>query len=178
MSISDLLSAVQLLIGNLQSATRRQKDHNAAVLDEVCGVCDGIVKVENVSGDEALLLHKELKLLYANVSTSLGGSLTEGQLALVMRAIASARMYYWLRIAALDPAGFIKVMNERCESNRRALSAPELTAIDVHDTDFGISAELVYVFLEDGFFPDTVLELKNILIQDIADLKAFVRFQK
>ncbi len=59
--------------------------------------CHALINIEDIKSDSAVLLHERVKSLYQGVSGVLGGRLQPEDLEIVVDALASARMYYWIR---------------------------------------------------------------------------------
>lgn len=59
--------------------------------------CHALVALDEVRSDTGVLLHERVKSLYHGASSILGGRLQPEDLEVVIKALASARMYYWIR---------------------------------------------------------------------------------
>lgn len=59
--------------------------------------CYALVEISDVRSDTAVLLHERVKSLYQGAASVLGARLQNEDLEIVMLALASARMYYWIR---------------------------------------------------------------------------------
>jgi hypothetical protein len=84
----------------------RQESNKAArenVLRLAWTACHALVDVTDVHCDEARLLQERLRNLYENASTLFAGRLTGEELSVVITALGSARIYYWIKF--LDGTG-------------------------------------------------------------------------
>jgi hypothetical protein len=59
--------------------------------------CRALISIEDIKSDSAVLLHERVKSLYQGASGVLSGRLQPEDLEIVIDALASARMYYWIR---------------------------------------------------------------------------------
>src|SRR5207245_9424295 len=60
--------------------------------------CRALVEVEDIQSDQATMLHEKVRLLYRDISTILRGRLELAEMDVVINALGSARIYYWIRI--------------------------------------------------------------------------------
>lgn len=95
MSLIDHLEAI---LEWAMARRERRRSEVAWFLRETDSLCEGLVRSPDLSADETLLLHEKLKVLYDQASSVLGGQLREPDLGVVLKALASARMYYWVRV--------------------------------------------------------------------------------
>jgi hypothetical protein len=59
--------------------------------------CKALVQIEDVKSDEGVLLQERVRTLYRSASELLEGTLPPDELSVVVDALGSARIYYWIR---------------------------------------------------------------------------------
>ena len=83
------------------SKTKAERAHAAdEYLALVAESCHALLEMSPQMTDKSALLQDKIRLLYSEASSVLGASLQAADLEVAMRALASARIYFW--IVALD----------------------------------------------------------------------------
>ena len=59
--------------------------------------CNALVEIEDVKSDAGILLQERVRTLYSSASELFRGTLQAEELEIVINALASARIYYWVR---------------------------------------------------------------------------------
>jgi hypothetical protein len=59
--------------------------------------CNALVQIDDIRSDAAVLLHERVKSLYKYAPTVLNGRVLPEHIETLMEALASARIYYWIR---------------------------------------------------------------------------------
>jgi len=81
----------------LKDRTKSKKQSILSKLKEIEAVCNMLVQEEIGTSDNAILLHECSKKLYEAASGSFAGSISEEELNIVIKALASTRIYYWAK---------------------------------------------------------------------------------
>jgi hypothetical protein len=68
------------------------------ILRLVMESCHALVEIEDIRSDAAILLQERVRTLYETVSTLLDGELDTSDINIVVKALGSPRIYYWIRV--------------------------------------------------------------------------------
>lgn len=83
-----------------------RRRHKAEATDSYLGIieqaCEQLVNLSPDITDGSRLLQERVRALYADAGMVLGARLESSDLALVMRALASARIFYWIRVLSVN----------------------------------------------------------------------------
>ena len=93
MGLLDIVgNTINLVDGNIRAKRKELRDN----LKDILTICSDSIESEP-SSDKGQLLHEKVKSLYDNTSDLFGSSLTPIQHEILKEALASTRIFYWLK---------------------------------------------------------------------------------
>lgn len=113
------MSFIQTLFTLARDWKIRRDDELDEYLSKIVEFIFCLVQEDEILSDEAKLIRENLRNIYQTVSASLKGRLEEDDIALVLRALSSARIYYWVKVLEGQPVGdlseFFKLRHDNDE---------------------------------------------------------------
>jgi hypothetical protein len=98
----DILDLFDKISSWLRSAHRHRAESTDAYLELIESACLALLRIEPGITDTSRLLQEKVRALYADAGVVLTPKLASPDVAVVMHALASARIYYWIRVLDLD----------------------------------------------------------------------------
>jgi len=96
--MSDLLGIAKEVFSQVIAIRRTEAQSAKEYLREIIDACESLVKIADISGDEAKLLHEKIKVFYDSASQRLKKHLDGGDETILFQGLSSARIYYWARV--------------------------------------------------------------------------------
>jgi hypothetical protein len=132
--------------------------------------CHALVEIEDVGSDTGILLQKRVRELYRSVSTILDGRLGKDELKVIVDALGSARIFYWVKMtdlhrASADVTQLVNLLGERgvpiSDPGTPSHAAVQAALADLCSDDkvFGMST------------PETLISLRRACLRDFAALE-------
>src|SRR2546429_4474491 len=104
----DILKTIDQLHSWISEWEKAKSSVRKNVLRVAANSCRALVEVEDIQSDQATMLHEKVRLLYRDISTILRGRLELAEMDVVINALGSARIYYWIRILNRVPKDAFK----------------------------------------------------------------------
>ena len=99
-----LLEIFERVTAWLESSARHNSDSIDGYLVIIEEVCEQLIELKPGIDDESRLLQERVRALYADAHLVLYPRLSRDDMFVVLRALASARIFYWIRVLDLDSA--------------------------------------------------------------------------
>ena len=101
-SFMEILKALAELDGWLIKWEAAKEGVRKDVLRITLESCRALTSIDDISSDKGILLQEKVRTLYRNVTSILDGRLKAEEIETVINALASARIYYWIRFYEMN----------------------------------------------------------------------------
>jgi hypothetical protein len=133
--IGTILTAGEKVISWLLKRKARRTAEIDSYIKQIQEACNELIEMNDPTSDKASFIHEQLKVLYDMALVRLPENFIEAHGGNLFRALSSARIYYWLRIAEEKSRSELQQLFDDRKNMPMSLEALSKILYDASGTD-------------------------------------------